>query len=141
MVVDAGNGTGGAWPCPSWRSWASRWSRSTARWTAAFPTTSRTRPSRRTSSSSGRRCSRRSAEVGIGYDGDADRIGVVDNEGGIIRGDYLMIIFAREIIERHRGATFVSEVKCSKNLFADIAKRGGQGRSCGRRATRSSSRR
>jgi phosphomannomutase/phosphoglucomutase len=68
----------------------------------------------------------RSAELGIAYDGDADRIGVVDNEGGVIRGDYLMIIFAREIAERHKGATFVSEVKCSENLFADIAKRGGR---------------
>jgi phosphomannomutase/phosphoglucomutase len=66
------------------------------------------------------------ADLGIGYDGDADRIGVIDNEGNIIRGDYLMLIFARAIIERHRGATFVSEVKCSKNLFEDIEKRGGR---------------
>ncbi len=66
------------------------------------------------------------ADLGIGYDGDADRIGVVDNEGRVIWGDYLMIIFAREIMERHRGAAFVSEVKCSKHLFDDIAARGGR---------------
>jgi phosphomannomutase/phosphoglucomutase len=66
------------------------------------------------------------ADLGIGYDGDADRIGVVDNEGKVIWGDYLMIIFAREIIARHKGASFVSEVKCSKHLFADIAGRGGR---------------
>ncbi len=66
------------------------------------------------------------ADLGIGYDGDADRIGVVDNEGKVIWGDYLMIIFAREIIERHKGASFVSEVKCSKHLFADIEARGGR---------------
>jgi phosphomannomutase/phosphoglucomutase len=66
------------------------------------------------------------ADLGIGYDGDADRIGVVDNEGKVIWGDYLMIIFAREIMKGRRGASFVSEVKCSKHLFADIAKRGGQ---------------
>ena len=75
------------------------------------------------------------ADLGIGYDGDTDRIGAVDNEGNVIRGDYLMLIFARDIIERNKGATFVSEVKCSKNLFADIEKRGGRAMMLGRQAT------
>jgi len=66
------------------------------------------------------------ADLGIGYDGDADRIGVVDNEGNIIWGDYLMIIFARSILKAHQGAAFVSEVKCSRNLYEEIAKRGGK---------------
>jgi len=66
------------------------------------------------------------ADLGVAYDGDADRIGVVDNEGKVLWGDYLMIIFAREIIARRQGASFVSEVKCSKHLFADIAGRGGR---------------
>jgi phosphomannomutase/phosphoglucomutase len=65
------------------------------------------------------------ADVGIGYDGDADRIGVIDNEGNVIWGDYLMIIFARDVLKRHKGATFVSEVKCSKNLYEDVEKHGG----------------
>jgi phosphomannomutase / phosphoglucomutase len=65
------------------------------------------------------------ADVGIGYDGDADRIGVIDNEGNIIWGDYLMIIYAREIFKEKTGAHFVSEVKCSKNLYEDIEKHGG----------------
>ncbi len=65
------------------------------------------------------------ADVGIGYDGDADRIGVIDNEGNIIWGDYLMIIYAREIFKERKGAQFVSEVKCSKNLYEDIEKHGG----------------
>ena len=66
------------------------------------------------------------ADLGIGYDGDADRIGVVDDRGNIIWGDQLMILFAREILERRKGATFVAEVKCSQNLFDDIEKRGGR---------------
>ncbi|HPC66804.1 MAG TPA: phosphomannomutase/phosphoglucomutase [Syntrophorhabdaceae bacterium] len=66
------------------------------------------------------------ADVGIGYDGDGDRIGVVDNEGNIIWGDYLMIIFARDIFKERQGAYFVSEVKCSKNLYEDIEKHGGK---------------
>ncbi|MGQ9646181.1 MAG: phosphomannomutase/phosphoglucomutase [Thermodesulfobacteriota bacterium] len=66
------------------------------------------------------------AEVGIGYDGDADRIGVVDDQGNIIWGDQLMILFSREILKHNRGATFVAEVKCSQNLFTDIEKQGGR---------------
>jgi len=66
------------------------------------------------------------AEVGIGYDGDGDRIGVVDDQGNIIWGDQLMILFAREILKQQKGATFVAEVKCSQNLFTDIEKHGGK---------------
>ncbi|HOS05568.1 MAG TPA: phosphomannomutase/phosphoglucomutase [Syntrophorhabdaceae bacterium] len=66
------------------------------------------------------------ADIGVGYDGDADRIGVIDNEGNIIWGDYLMVIFARDILKTHKGATIVSEVKCSKNLYEEIEKNGGK---------------
>ena len=66
------------------------------------------------------------ADVGIGYDGDADRIGVVDDQGNIIWGDQLMILFSREILKNKKGATFVAEVKCSQNLFTDIEKHGGK---------------
>ena len=66
------------------------------------------------------------ADVGIGYDGDADRIGVVDDQGNIIWGDQLMILFSREILKYKKGATFVAEVKCSQNLFDDIEKHGGK---------------
>jgi len=65
-------------------------------------------------------------EVGFGYDGDGDRIGVIDENGNIIWGDQLMIIFAREILSRKPGSTFISEVKCSQNLFEDIEKHGGK---------------
>jgi phosphomannomutase/phosphoglucomutase len=66
------------------------------------------------------------ADLGIGYDGDGDRIGVVDDQGNIIWGDQLMILFAREILKYKKGATFVAEVKCSQNLFTDIEKQGGR---------------
>ncbi len=66
------------------------------------------------------------ADVGIGYDGDADRIGVVDDQGNIIWGDQLMILFSREILRNKKGAAFVAEVKCSQNLFNDIEKHGGK---------------
>lgn len=66
------------------------------------------------------------ADLGIAFDGDADRIGVVDERGRIIWGDQLMIIFSREILSRRPGATVIGEVKCSQTLFDDIARHGGR---------------
>lgn len=65
------------------------------------------------------------ASLGIGYDGDADRIGVVDEYGEVIWGDRLMIIFARDILENNKGATVIGEVKCSQTLFDDVKANGG----------------
>jgi len=64
-------------------------------------------------------------DLGVGYDGDADRIGVVDKNGRVIYGDQLMVIYAREILKRKPGATFISEVKCSMVMYDDIRKHGG----------------
>ena len=65
------------------------------------------------------------AELGIGFDGDADRIGIVDEKGEILWGDQLLMIFARDILKYNPGATIVGEVKCSQNLFKDIEGHGG----------------
>ncbi len=59
-------------------------------------------------------------DLGIAYDGDADRLGVVDNSGKIIRGDQLLILFSREILEKNPGAKIIFEVKCSQALIEDI---------------------
>lgn len=64
------------------------------------------------------------ADLGIGFDGDADRIGVVDEKGEPIFGDMLVLIFAREILKTSPGSTFVADVKCSSKLFSDLKKRG-----------------
>ncbi len=66
------------------------------------------------------------ADAGIAYDGDADRIGVVDEQGRIIWGDKLMILFSRAVLEENPGAPIVGEVKCSKTLYDDIAAHGGR---------------
>ncbi|MFN2427686.1 MAG: phosphomannomutase/phosphoglucomutase [Candidatus Binatia bacterium] len=68
-----------------------------------------------------------SADLGIAFDGDSDRIGIVDGEGRIIWGDEMLVLFARDILARNPGATIVSEVKCSQRLYADIEARGGKG--------------
>ncbi len=65
------------------------------------------------------------ADIGISFDGDSDRIGVVDERGNILWGDQLMVIFSRDILRERPGATFVSEVKCSQTMYDDIRSRGG----------------
>ncbi len=67
------------------------------------------------------------ADVGIGYDGDADRIGVIDEQGNILWGDRLLLLFARDVLLDHPGCTIISEVKASQELYDDIQKRGGRG--------------
>ncbi|MFL6374959.1 MAG: tetratricopeptide repeat protein [Pyrinomonadaceae bacterium] len=66
------------------------------------------------------------ADVGIAFDGDGDRIGVVDENGRILWGDELMVIYSREVLREHPGATIIAEVKCSQTLFDDIAAHGGK---------------
>lgn len=65
-------------------------------------------------------------ELGIAFDGDGDRIGVVDEKGEIIPGDMLMVIFAREILKERPGATFIGEVKCSQRMYDEIKRLGGK---------------
>ncbi|HYA42644.1 MAG TPA: phosphomannomutase/phosphoglucomutase [Syntrophobacteraceae bacterium] len=65
-------------------------------------------------------------DVGLTYDGDSDRLGVLDHRGEVVFGDKLMIIFARDILSRRPGSVFISEVKCSKTLYDDIERHGGQ---------------
>lgn len=66
------------------------------------------------------------ADIGIAFDGDGDRIGIVDETGRIIWGDELMVLLSRSILSERPGATIIAEVKCSQNLFDDIEKHGGK---------------
>lgn len=66
------------------------------------------------------------ALLGIGFDGDADRIGVVDHTGKMIYGDELMVIYARSILPQKPGAPIVGDVKCSDRMYADVKKHGGE---------------
>ena len=66
------------------------------------------------------------AVCGIGFDGDADRIGVVDHTGKMIYGDELMTLFARAVLKENAGAKIVGDVKCSDRMYHDITKHGGE---------------
>jgi len=67
-----------------------------------------------------------SSDLGIGFDGDGDRLGVVDPEGNMIWGDLLMILFWREILPRYPETECIVEVKCSQSLVDEIKKLGGK---------------
>lgn len=66
------------------------------------------------------------AAVGIGFDGDADRLAAIDSTGRALFGDELLVLFARSVLKDHPGATVISEVKASHRLFQDIEKHGGR---------------
>ncbi|UCF07065.1 MAG: phosphomannomutase/phosphoglucomutase [bacterium] len=65
-------------------------------------------------------------ELGVGFDGDTDRLGVIDDRGGILWGDRLLALFARSVLAENPGATVIFEVKCSEGLEEDILRHGGQ---------------
>jgi phosphomannomutase / phosphoglucomutase len=65
------------------------------------------------------------ADLGIAFDGDADRIGAVDEHGNVVYGDMLMLIFGREILSRKPGSTFIGEVKCSQIMYDKLRELGG----------------
>jgi len=66
------------------------------------------------------------ADVGVAFDGDADRIGLVDGEGNILFGDQFLILMARDVLKSHPGATIIADVKASQVLFDEVAKAGAQ---------------
>jgi phosphomannomutase len=65
------------------------------------------------------------ADIGIAFDGDADRIGAVDNAGNILAGDQLLVILARDVLRDHPGATVIADVKASQVLFDEVERAGG----------------
>ncbi len=66
------------------------------------------------------------ADIGVAFDGDADRIGIVDNSGGILFGDQFLILMARDVLKSFPGGTIIADVKASQVLFDEIAKAGGK---------------
>ena len=125
VVIDAGNGTGGVVAVPIFREMGQHVTELFCKMDGHFPNHFPDPTVEKNVETLRRTVLEQKADIGIGYDGDSDRIGVIDDKGNIIWGDYLMIIFARDILRTHKGASFVSEVKCSKNLFDDVKKHGG----------------
>ena len=64
-------------------------------------------------------------DIGIAFDGDADRLGVINEKGVLIYADMILLLLARSVVKENPGAKIIGEVKCSKNLFDDIRRNGG----------------
>lgn len=65
-------------------------------------------------------------DIGIAFDGDADRVGAVDEQGNIMRCDTLMVVYAKDVLSRHPGATIIGDVKCSQVMYDEIKRLGGK---------------
>ena len=126
VVIDAGNGTGGEVAVPLFRSMGFEVVPLFCEMDARFPNhhPDPTVPANLEDLIAAVR--KEKAEVGIAYDGDADRIGVIDDKGQVLWGDQLMILFARNVLAEVPGSAIVGEVKCSATLYEEIALRGGK---------------
>jgi phosphomannomutase/phosphoglucomutase len=103
VVIDAGNGTGGVIAAPILREFGQEVTELFCDMDGHFPNHFPDPTVEANLVTLRDTILREKADVGIGYDGDADRIGIVDEKGGIIWGDYLMLIFARSILEQSKG--------------------------------------
>jgi phosphomannomutase/phosphoglucomutase len=126
VVVDAGNGTGGVVGVPIMRELGCQVKALYCEMDGRFPHHHPDPTVEKNLQDLIAMVQKTKADLGIGYDGDADRVGVIDEEGRIIWGDKLMIICARAIIEEHGGGTFIGEVKCSQTLYDEIERLGGR---------------
>jgi phosphomannomutase/phosphoglucomutase len=126
IAVDAGNGTGGVVAVPLFRSMGFEVLPLFCEMDARFPNHHPDPTVPENLEDLVRAVKREKLEVGIAYDGDADRIGVVDDRGNILWGDKLMVLFARHVLQEAPAATIVGEVKCSFTLYDDIKSKGGR---------------
>jgi phosphomannomutase/phosphoglucomutase len=126
IVIDAGNGTGGAVAVPLFESMGFDVVPLFCDMDARFPNHHPDPTVVENMQDLIAAVKREKAEVGIAYDGDSDRIGVVDDQGNILWGDQIMILFSRYVLKESPGAAIVGEVKCSYTLYDDIAKCGGK---------------
>jgi phosphomannomutase/phosphoglucomutase len=126
VVVDAGNGTGGVVAVPILRKLGCQVTELYCEMDGRFPNhhPDPTLPEAMVDLVA--KVKETGADLGIAYDGDADRLGVVDDAGRLIWGDQLMIIFARDVLAAHPGAAIISEVKATKLLYEEIARLGGR---------------
>ena len=126
LVLDAGNGTGGSVAVPLFKRLGCEVVELFCDMDGRFPNHHPDPTLPEAMESLVRKVLETGAEAGIAYDGDADRIGVVDDAGNLIWGDQLLILFARDILPTHPGAPIISEVKATQVLYDEIARLGGK---------------
>ena len=126
VVVDAGNGVGGITAVPLFERMGCEVIPLYCELDGTFPN-HHADPTVEKNLADLKRCVlEHGADIGLAFDGDADRIGVVDRNAEVIWGDKLMILLSRALLKDEPGAVIIGEVKCSKTLYDDIAAQGGQ---------------
>jgi phosphomannomutase/phosphoglucomutase len=126
VVLDAGNGTAGVTAAPIFRKIGCHVDELFCEMDGRFPNHHPDPTLPEAMASLIARVKETKADVGLAYDGDGDRLGVVDDEGHLIWGDQLLIFFARDILKNDPGATIISEVKATKVLYDEITRLGGK---------------
>jgi phosphomannomutase/phosphoglucomutase len=126
VVVDAGNGTGGVVAVPLFRDLGCEVIPLYCEMDGNFPNHHPDPTLPEALEDLIEKVAETDADLGISYDGDSDRIGVIDDEGNTIWGDMLMILLSRDILSRNPGAAVISEVKASKLLYDEIERLGGR---------------
>ncbi len=126
VVVDAGNGTGGVVAVPLFESLGIEVVPLFIEMDGRFPNHHPDPTVEKNLEHLERKVLEVKADLGIAYDGDADRVGAVDEKANVLWGDQLMILFSRALLEEQPGAAIVGEVKCSMTLYDDIARKGGR---------------
>ncbi len=127
VVVDAGNGTGGVVAVPLFQRLGLEVIPLFVEMDGRFPNHHPDPTVEKNLEALKAKVRETGADLGIAYDGDADRVGAVDERGTVIWGDQLMILFSRALLAELPGSTVVAEVKCSMTLYDDIARHGGRG--------------
>jgi phosphomannomutase/phosphoglucomutase len=126
VVVDAGNGTGGVVAVPLFQSLGLDVVPLFVEMDGRFPNHHPDPTVEKNLEHLKAKVRETGADLGIAYDGDADRVGAVDEKGNVLWGDQIMILFSRALLAEHPGAAIVGEVKCSFTLYDDIAAKGGR---------------
>ena len=125
VVVDGGNGMGGVTAVPIYKALGMELIEMFCEPDSAFPNHHPDPTVVENLQDAVRAVRENGADLALAFDGDGDRIGVVNDKGEILWGDELMVLFSRALLKEKPGATIIAEVKCSQTLFDDIAARGG----------------
>ena len=127
VVVDAGNGVGGTVAIPLYEAMGCEVIPLYCDVDGNFPNHHPDPTKKENIKVLARMVKRHKADLGIGFDGDVDRLGGCDEKGNLLPGDRLLALFARAILKEKPGATILGEVKCSRSLYEDIEAHGGKG--------------
>lgn len=127
VVIDAGNGTGGITAEPLYKKLGYNVIPMYCEMDGTFPNHHPDPSVEENIAELKQAVKKHKADIGLAFDGDADRVGVVDANGQVVWGDKVLLLLARAVLKQEPGACIIGEVKCSKTLYDDIAAHGGRG--------------